>query len=88
MQVTGLGRISVYEPRGTYQIILEYMEPKGAGAIQVAFEQLKARLLDEGLFDEIFSWDHINERLRSILTTIIYKKWTHLKEEADRDKDS
>ncbi len=52
MAVTGLGRISVYEPRGTYQIILEYMEPKGVGALQVAFERLKARLADEGLFDE------------------------------------
>lgn len=50
--VTGLGRISVYEPRGNYQLILEYLEPAGAGAIQVAFEQLKLRLADEGLFDE------------------------------------
>ena len=52
MSVTGLGRISVYEPRGTYQIILEYLEPKGIGALQMAFEQLKARLSAEGLFDE------------------------------------
>jgi len=52
MSITGLGRISVYEPRGTYQLILEYIEPSGAGAIQVAFEQLKARLASEGLFDE------------------------------------
>ncbi|MCP4351266.1 MAG: exodeoxyribonuclease VII large subunit [Desulfobacterales bacterium] len=51
MQVTGLGRISVYAPRGGYQIILEYMEPKGIGSLQVAFEQLKARLSAEGLFD-------------------------------------
>ena len=43
MSVTGLGRISLYEPRGTYQIILEYIEPEGTGAIQLAFEQLKAR---------------------------------------------
>lgn len=50
--ITGLGRISVYEPRGTYQIIFEYIEPKGTGAIQLAFEQLKKRLADEGLFDE------------------------------------
>ena len=53
MRITGLGRISVFEPRGTYQIIFEYLEPKGTGAIQLAFEQLKKRLLDEGLFDEI-----------------------------------
>jgi exodeoxyribonuclease VII large subunit len=52
MSITGLGRISVYEPRGTYQIIFEYLEPKGTGAIQLAFEQLKKRLSDEGLFDE------------------------------------
>ena len=52
MSVTGMGRISVYEPRGVYQIILEYLEPSGIGALQVAFEQLKNRLADEGLFDE------------------------------------
>jgi len=52
ISITGLGRISVYEPRGTYQIIFEYLEPKGTGAIQMAFEQLKKRLADEGLFDE------------------------------------
>jgi exodeoxyribonuclease VII large subunit len=51
LRVTGMGRISVYEPRGTYQIIFEYLEPKGIGALQVAFEQLKARLSSEGLFD-------------------------------------
>jgi exodeoxyribonuclease VII large subunit len=52
MSVTGMGRISVYEPRGTYQIILEYLEPSGIGALQVAFEQLKNRLADEGLFKD------------------------------------
>lgn len=52
MRVTGLGRISLYEPRGTYQIIFEYVEPKGTGAIQLAFEQLKKRLYAEGIFDE------------------------------------
>jgi len=52
MSVTGIGRISVYEARGTYQIILEYLEPEGRGAIQLAFEQLKKRLKAEGLFDE------------------------------------
>ena len=52
ISITGLGRISVYEPRGTYQIIFEYLEPKGTGAIQMAFEQLKKRLADEGLFNE------------------------------------
>lgn len=52
MQVTGLGRVSVYEPRGTYQLIFELLEPKGIGALQIAFEQLKARLAAEGLFEE------------------------------------
>ena len=52
MSVKGIGRVSVYEPRGTYQIILEYLEPKGTGEIQLAFEQLKERLTAEGLFDE------------------------------------
>jgi exodeoxyribonuclease VII large subunit len=45
------GRISVYESRGQLQLIAETMEPRGAGALQLAFEQLKARLLAEGLFD-------------------------------------
>ena len=52
MTISGMGRISVYEPRGIYQIILEYMEPAGVGALQIAFEQLKKRLTAEGLFDE------------------------------------
>jgi len=51
MEVLCRGRISVYEPRGDYQLILDQMEPKGKGALQVAFEQLKARLEKEGLFD-------------------------------------
>ena len=52
MRITGIGRIGVYEPRGTYQIIFEYIEPKGTGAIQLAFEQLKKQLFEEGLFDQ------------------------------------
>ncbi|MFP4081249.1 MAG: exodeoxyribonuclease VII large subunit [Candidatus Aminicenantes bacterium] len=45
------GRINVYEPRGEYQLIAEVMEPKGKGALQLAFEQLKEKLKKEGLFD-------------------------------------
>ena len=45
------GRVSIYESRGQLQLIAETMEPRGAGALQIAFEQLKARLLAEGLFD-------------------------------------
>lgn len=51
ISIIGLGRISVYEPRGTYQVIFEYIEPKGIGALQIAFEKLKQKLADEGLFD-------------------------------------
>ena len=52
LSVIGLGRISVYEPRGSYQIVLEHIEPAGRGALQVAFEQLKARLSALGYFDQ------------------------------------
>src|ERR1700674_3084599 len=51
MQVVLRGRVTVYEDRGELQISAEYLEPKGAGALQVAFEQLKAKLEAEGLFD-------------------------------------
>jgi len=54
MSVTGMGRLGVYEPRGTYQIILEYLEPSGIGALQIAFEKLKKRLAAEGCFDDKF----------------------------------
>ena len=53
MKITGFGRIGVYQPRGVYQIIMEYLEPAGIGALQVEFEQLKIKLSQEGLFDEI-----------------------------------
>ncbi|HKQ08648.1 MAG TPA: exodeoxyribonuclease VII large subunit [Blastocatellia bacterium] len=45
------GRLSLYEARGEYQLIVEYMEPVGVGALQLGFEQLKRRLAAEGLFD-------------------------------------
>ena len=51
MEVIVRGKITVYEPRGNYQIFCELMEPVGAGAMQIAFEQLKAKLKAEGLFD-------------------------------------
>jgi exodeoxyribonuclease VII large subunit len=53
MAIVGLGRISVYAPRGNYQVILEYAEPQGIGALQVAFEQLKQKLENEGLFSDV-----------------------------------
>lgn len=45
------GHVSVYEPRGDYQLLVEHLEPKGIGALQIAFEQLKKKLDQEGLFD-------------------------------------
>lgn len=51
MQVLARGRIALYEPRGEYQLSIDYMEPKGIGSLQIAFEQLKERLAREGLFD-------------------------------------
>jgi exodeoxyribonuclease VII large subunit len=50
MQVVVRGRVTVYEERGDLQIAADYLEPKGAGGLQVAFEQLKAKLEAEGLF--------------------------------------
>ncbi len=52
MAIIARGRISVYEPRGEYQLVVDSVEPKGIGAFQLAFEQLKERLAREGLFDE------------------------------------
>ncbi len=51
LHVVVRGRISVYEPKGEYQIVCERMEPHGLGALQLAFDQLKRRLQAEGLFD-------------------------------------
>ncbi len=51
LHVTVRGRVTVYEERGELQISAEFMEPQGAGALQLAFEQLKARLAAEGLFE-------------------------------------
>lgn len=51
MRVVARGRLSVYEQKGEYQIVADAFEPAGAGALQVAFEQLKKKLQGEGLFD-------------------------------------
>ncbi len=50
MQVLAHGRISVYEPRGNYQLVIDRLELKGVGALQVKFEQMKRKLEAEGLF--------------------------------------
>ena len=51
LHVLAFGRLDVYAVRGEYQLVCEVLEPKGLGALQLAFEQLKARLAAEGLFD-------------------------------------
>ncbi len=51
LHVVARGRISVYAPKGEYQIACGHMEPRGLGALQLAFDQLKKKLQDEGLFD-------------------------------------
>ena len=51
LRVVARGKISVYEPKGEYQLVCEHLEPHGLGALQLAFDQLKKRLQHEGLFD-------------------------------------
>ena len=52
MKVFGLARLTLYEPRGNYQLIFEHLEPDGVGSAQIAFEQLKTRLAEKGLFND------------------------------------
>lgn len=52
LQVRVRGKLSVYQPKGEYQILVESLQPVGEGALKVAFEQIKAKLAREGLFDE------------------------------------
>ncbi|MBD0370750.1 MAG: exodeoxyribonuclease VII large subunit [Pyrinomonadaceae bacterium] len=52
LQVRARGRLTVYEPRGEYELMVEALDPVGAGALRVAFEQMRERLSGEGLFDE------------------------------------
>lgn len=51
MTILAFGKLTVYEPRGRYQFVASILQPIGAGALQAAIERLKARLLEEGLFD-------------------------------------
>src|ERR1700691_5739232 len=52
LHITVRGSLGVYEPRGEYQIYVSHIQPVGLGALQLAFEQLKKKLQEEGLFDE------------------------------------
>src|SRR5258707_6505724 len=52
MQIIARGRVTIYDARGELQLSAEFLEPLGAGALQLAFEQLKGRLAEEGLFDQ------------------------------------
>lgn len=52
LQVRVRGKLSVYQPKGEYQMLVESLQPVGEGALKVAFEQIKAKLFKEGLFDE------------------------------------
>jgi len=54
MKINVIGRVQVYEPSGSYSIIIENAEPDGVGALAIQFEQLKKKLTEEGLFQERF----------------------------------
>ncbi len=54
IKIIGMARLSLYEPKGNYQLIFEHIEPEGAGALQIAFEQLKTKLSEKGFFNEKF----------------------------------
>ena len=54
MKINVVGRVQIYEPSGSYSIIIEKAEPDGVGALAIQFEQLKKKLAEEGLFQEHF----------------------------------
>lgn len=53
LEVVAFGAIEVYAPRGTYQLVIRHLQPKGMGALELAFRQLKEKLEKEGLFDPV-----------------------------------
>lgn len=72
MKVIVTGRVTVYPPRGSYQIDVRSMKPSGIGELQAAFERLKRKLFDEGLFDEQYK----NQSLHSLKNWISYcSRW-------------
>jgi len=52
LHVVARGRLGIYEPKGEYQLVCEHLQPRGLGALQLAFEQLKKKLQAEGLFEQ------------------------------------
>ena len=52
MKIIGMARLSLYEPKGTYQLIFEHIEKQGLGTLQISYEKLKKKLSDQGLFDQ------------------------------------
>ena len=54
MKINVIGRVQIYEPSGSYSIIIEKAEPDGVGALAIKFEQLKKKLAEEGLFQDRF----------------------------------
>ena len=54
MKINAIGRVQIYEPSGSYSIIIEKAEPDGVGALAIKFEQLKKKLAEEGLFQDRF----------------------------------
>lgn len=57
MKINVIGRIQLYEPSGSYSIVIEKAEPDGIGALAIQFEQLKKKLTEEGLFEERWKQD-------------------------------
>src|SRR5579863_10261389 len=72
MHVLVRGRVSLYEPRGDFQFLVEHMEEAGHGALQRAFEELKKKLAAEGLFDPARKRDRKSTRLNSSHPSISY----------------
>lgn len=66
MKITGMARLSLYEPRGSYQLIFEHMAPEGTGALQVAFEQLKKSFLTRDFLTRSIKRNSLFYRVRSM----------------------
>lgn len=80
-QVLAFGLLGVYEPRGEYQLIVDHLEPLGTGALAAAFEQLKAELAAEGLFDQARKkpWPTMPTRLAVITSPTGAALWDFLR---------